>query len=277
MSFWGTAEDEGEVFGPGTDLTLSLVGVLALLLFVVGHQYLSALRIQEAESSKLRGELEEVQEIANRLGQEVESFRLQQEQVRIELAEVERKQLEFVDALAIAFRGKKVAVSATHFAIDTAESEVSALRVDNEATLQRISFGNHLLFRSDEHLLLQSGKEALGLFVSVLQRRLDDFKEIQIQGHADPRRTVKYATNLNLAAQRALEVFEYLRGEGGIDPARHLMSATSFGEFSPVARRDQVSYNREILAWHNSTASKRKLNRRIEIVLIYRARPVDGA
>ena len=79
------------------------------------------------------------------------------------------------------------------------------------------------------------------------------------------------SSNLHLAALRAIEVFNFLQNKIKIDPAKHLMSATSFGEYKPVQRsvRDST-YTPEKLKRHNNTKKLKAQNRRMEILLFYR-------
>ena len=108
---------------------------------------------------------------------------------------------------------------------------------------------------------------------AVFAKKLASIKEIQIQGHADTTPVAAPNTNLLLGAKRAINVFEYLQHNAGIDPASTLISATSFGEYMPVARLDQVdTFNADSLQNANDTPEERALNRRIEILLFYRQR-----
>ena len=103
-----------------------------------------------------------------------------------------------------------------------------------------------------------------------IKSNLDNIREIQIQGHADPD-PPSLPSNLHLAAWRAIEVFNFLQEQVPIDPAIHLMSATSFGEFKPVQRSIQDRfYNLDKLEMHNGTDELKAQNRRIEILLFYR-------
>jgi len=66
-------------------------------------------------------------------------------------------------------------------------------------------------------------------------------------------------------------VFEFLKDKVGIQPAEHLMSVTSFGEYQSVQRSAQdKSYTVDRLLADNINDDLRRRNRRIELVLIYR-------
>ncbi|MBI1923912.1 OmpA family protein [Candidatus Poribacteria bacterium] len=147
----------------------------------------------------------------------------------------------------------------------------SEITILNEPTLQRLSFKDRILFPSDRYKLSETGKETLRIVGREINRQLPIIREIQIQGHADTDITYKFPSNLHLAALRAIEVFNFLQNPVGIDPAEHLMSATSFGEFKPVQRsNDDSTYNRSKLRQHNLSDALKDQNRRIEILLFYR-------
>ena len=94
----------------------------------------------------------------------------------------------------------------------------------------------------------------LDCWSSKLEKHLNNISEIQIQGHADPTPPDFEQSNLHLAAKRAISVFRFLQYKIHIDPATHLMSATSFGEYKPVQRLDGDStYTPEKLKKHNKT------------------------
>jgi flagellar motor protein MotB len=67
-----------------------------------------------------------------------------------------------------------------------------------------------------------------------------------------------------------MTVYQALESSG-IDPARSIMSATSFGDYVPVTRsRSDAGYSRARLLADHDQPTKQRLNRRIEVVLIYR-------
>jgi len=148
--------------------------------------------------------------------------------------------------------------------------EYSEILIKNEATLQRYSFSDRILFKPDRYALNEEGKKTLLIVGRQIKKNLQNFSEIQIQGHADPDTPGIERSNLHLAALRAIEVFRFLQHEIRIDPARHLMSATSFGEYKPVQRTDKDRiYTPEKLKRHNKDKKLKAKNRRIEILLIY--------
>jgi hypothetical protein len=57
----------------------------------------------------------------------------------------------------------------------------------------------------------------------------------------------------------------------GIDPSRHFMSATSFGEYKPVGRSEtDLNYSREQILAANANNFLKSKNRRVELLVFYR-------
>ncbi|MFK5969932.1 MAG: OmpA family protein [Candidatus Marithrix sp.] len=143
---------------------------------------------------------------------------------------------------------------------------------------QTISFGSSVLFTSGRAKLKIRGRDILTTVGNMIKNKLPAIQEIQIQGHADITAPKKYNIdsqksqkyNLKLASERALEVFLFLKEQLAINPAKVLMSATSFGSYKPVSRTAEDKYTWERIRVENDDNDKKQLNRRIEIVLTYR-------
>lgn len=194
----------------------------------------------------------------------------------INLAEVKNNQQQMIDALAQKYGVEARTLDSTRpgeivYGISTLRDNNTDIIITNKVTLQRITFGDNVLFEPDDDEIKPKGKEVLRLVGDVLNNQLTNIEEIQIQGHADPITTTKFESNLHLAAYRAMAVFNFLYKESKIHPVQHLMSATSFGEFKPVQRSDDNSpYNEDRLKADNETDPLKARNRRIELLLIYR-------
>lgn len=141
-------------------------------------------------------------------------------------------------------------------------------------TTLRFSFADNILFSPNSDQINAQGRRMLTLVGNEIKTQLSmdsenrSIKEIQIQGHADDTRTFKYGSNLNLAAQRAMRVFEFFQYDLGIDPTNVRMSATSFGEYIPVTRdNDDLEFGKDALRMANKSANQRARNRRIEMVI----------
>ncbi len=77
---------------------------------------------------------------------------------------------------------------------------------------------------------------------------------LRIEGHTDnvPIHTAYFHSNWELSTARATEVIRLLLTREGIDPDR--LSAAGYAEYHPIAE--------------NSTEDGRRLNRRVDIVII---------
>ncbi len=196
--------------------------------------------------------------------------------------EVKEKQMTMIHAIAEQYgvEPKPKETEADTYVIALENVGAAKIEIKNEATLQRYSFSDRILFRPDRYALNVEGKKTLLIVGHQIKKNLKNFSEIQIQGHADPDTPGFERSNLHLAALRAIEVFRFLQHEIKIDPARHLMSATSFGEYKPVQRSDKDrTYTPKKLKEHNKTKQLKSKNRRIEILLIYpseQTNPTEG-
>ncbi len=187
--------------------------------------------------------------------------------------EVEEKQMEMVSAIASVYDVEAIEREPDFYEIriHLEDNRYTKITIKNEPTLQRYSFSDRILFEPDKYNLSNDGKETLLTVGRQIKRNLGNISEIQIQGHADPDPPAFVPSNLHLAALRAIEVFKFLQRRIRIDPAKHLMSATSFGEYKPVQRLDGDStYTQEKLKEHNRTRELKAKNRRMEILLFYR-------
>ena len=103
-----------------------------------------------------------------------------------------------------------------------------------------------MLFASGEHDLSVGGRDVLAKVGEALRDNIKSVYKIQIEGHTDDVPARRYREgNLELGALRAIAVYRFLQVDVGVDPAASLMSATSFGEFSPVDRVEGAPYSPE--------------------------------
>ncbi len=114
-----------------------------------------------------------------------------------------------------------------------------------------INLPNNVLFKSGSANLNPEGKEALTQIAAVLSQFSD--RRFQIEGHTDnmPIKSARFPSNWELSTSRALTVVHLLTDMG---VASENISAAGFGEFRPRA--------------DNETEEGRKLNRRIEIIML---------
>jgi len=189
----------------------------------------------------------------------------------VNLKEVETNQKKMVNSIAQKFDATPVKLPDGDFGISTTRNSVNDIRIHDDLNSQTITFSDKLLFQPDETGINQSGQAVLDIVGATVKAQLPMIKEIQIQGHADTMKSGRFKSNTELAAMRAIAVFEYLQNKVGIDPASNLMSATTFGEFKSVQRgRDASNYDLNKLLADNGNETLRGLNRRIEVVLIYK-------
>lgn len=141
--------------------------------------------------------------------------------------------------------------------------------VDTEGDEIHLRLVDKVLFPTGEDQLTDKGKAILDK-VAVALKDLPD-KQVWVQGHTDdqpiyvappkkdpkaklakgakppPPAPVKFITNWELSAGRALQVVHYLQDTAKLDPTR--LAALAFGQYRPVSRSNKAA------------------NRRIEIVL----------
>ena len=157
----------------------------------------------------------------------------------------------------------------------TAAIDKSQGSVSTEGDEIHVKLVDKVLFAVGDDQLTDKGKLALDK-VAVALNELPD-KQVWVQGHTDdtpifippapktppkvtkkgakkttekeepPAPAVRFATNWELSAARALQVVHYLQDHGKVDPTR--LAALAFSQYRPVSR------------------SNKALNRRIEIVL----------
>ena len=243
-----------------SDLMLTLVLILVIVVFAVIAAF----------SVRIDGLEEEITKVEEK-----------QQEIAEAIAKVEEKQEAIIREIAKAYnvewkdvKKKKDEESKTDFfeiPIYLENGSYTKIHIQNEPKLQRYSFSDRILFEPDRYDLNENGKDTLRTVGHKIRKKLAHIEEIQIQGHADPDPPAYVPSNLHLGALRAIEVYKFLQNRIQIDPARHLMSVTSFGEYKPVQRSVHDStYTPEKLKRHNSTRAWKSKNRRMEILLFYR-------
>jgi flagellar motor protein MotB len=172
----------------------------------------------------------------------------------VNLEKVQTNQLSVIESIGKAYDTRPSQLSKDIYEISIDRSGSEDIEIRNEPALQKITFSDKILFVPNDYRINEKGQAVLRTVGDVLKQQLPNIREIQIQGHADTDQTARFPSNTHLAALRAIEVLKFFQNQGGIDPAEHLMSATSFGEFDPVQRgRDEVGYDRNKLTRDNST------------------------
>jgi chemotaxis protein MotB len=126
-----------------------------------------------------------------------------------------------------------------------------------------INIVDRILFPSGQATLTVEGKKVLETIGQTLAKVID--RRIQIEGHTDaqeigPGLKQRFASNWELSTARATEVVRYLLARSSIPPERLL--AVGRADTAPVAS--------------NATEAGRQLNRRIEIILLPLAKPLQA-
>lgn len=188
----------------------------------------------------------------------------------VNLSHVERNQDDMIEKIASGYGSKAEKLADHLYGISINQSGNYDIVVKNEPALQRITFSDNILFLPDDDQLNETGQRVLLVVGESLKQQLPLVREIQIQGHADTGKTVRFRSNVYLASSRAISVYTFLQHTVGIDPARHLMSANSFGEFKPIQRsEDDNTYGWQKIETNNSSLELKSKNRRIELLLFY--------
>ena len=139
---------------------------------------------------------------------------------------------------------------------------------DKQVKLQMMEKGlvitvvGDLLFDSGKAKIKSEAYPLLNKVAIVLKENMAQF-QVGIEGHTDntPIKHSGWKSNWELSSARALSVLHYLEKKEDISPER--LSASGYGEFQSVASND--------------TKEGRKLNRRVEIVILPRTTKVKNS
>lgn len=173
-----------------------------------------------------------------------------------------RSQLEAASATAqTASITKSVPSAKVNAALDTAKSRLAPLvqsgvaRVDATEEGVRIHLFSDEVFQSGTTLLSDAGLRALQTVDSIVQQI--GYEQLIVAGHTDnvPVRNMPYPDNWELAAARASEMVRWLAAQPGSQPSK--IFAQSHAYHRPLG--------------DNSTAAGRRLNRRVEVVVVMAA------
>jgi chemotaxis protein MotB len=113
-------------------------------------------------------------------------------------------------------------------------------------------------FDSGASELLQDGQAPLGRIAHILSAK--GF-QVRVEGHTDnvPIHTAHFKSNWELSTARATEVVALLVERYGFDPMQ--VSAAGYSQYRPIAS--------------NETEEARKINRRVDLVVVSRAGPAN--
>lgn len=146
-------------------------------------------------------------------------------------------------------------------ALETAKSRLAPLvqsgvaRVDASDDGVRIHLFSDEVFQSGTTILSDAGLRALQTVDSIVQQI--GYEQLIVAGHTDnvPVRNMPYPDNWELAAARASEMVRWLAAQPGSQPSK--IFAQSHAYHRPLG--------------DNTTASGRRLNRRVEVIVVMAA------
>ncbi len=162
----------------------------------------------------------------------------------LNLNPIEINQKKMVDKIAHGHKAEYILNNFGHpksAKISTVKNGPYDVFIINENTMQTLTFSDNILFKKDDDVLNDKGKEILTIVGKTIKDQIASLQEIQIRGHADTDNSGdKEDYNFQLASRRAISVVQFFKNEPqiDIDPAKYLISATSFGEYLSVARSE---------------------------------------
>ncbi len=277
-SIFELVNNDSEILGPGTDLVISLVAVLIMLLalhFKDSEQKINELKERLSLEENIHEEIEKYRQRISILEDSLDLTKEYLKEQDILLRKIKESQFAIINGIAAKYdvKPKKAIDGVYEIPITLSGGLRDVIRIQNDATLQRISFGNTILFGDGEANLKSRGKDVLRDICTIFKTKLNLIKEIQIQGHASADRNsiTRGNDNLDLASRRSIAIFRFFRDDKTlqIDPAETIVSANSFGYYMPVERdyTDREWNFRRISRANQKDGGHR--NKRIEIVLNY--------
>jgi chemotaxis protein MotB len=190
---------------------------------------------------------EKIEELNNRLDHEIQSNKLVVERLLSEIEKLEALTAEQEKAM------KELADQADQLEHQLKdEIEKGEIRLKRYKTKTIINIDNSILFDSGKAEVKEGVKKSL----SKIATALNNFPEnnIQVEGHTDdvPIHTAKFPSNWELSAARALAVVKFFVDKTDANPRK--LSAVGYGEYRPLVPND--------------TPENRRLNRRVDIVIL---------
>lgn len=199
---------------------------------------------------------------ADTLGKSLEAAASSRHDTEVKLAAAEGAEAELASKIANE-AGQRKAAEVVQTKLRPVATISGALVLDGNDVHLRIT--DRVLFKPSDDALTDRGKIVLGKLAAALKELPD--RQVWVQGHTDdtpvalPRPSppakaakgspagapVRFPTNWELSAARALAVVRYLQDVGKVDPSQ--LTAAAFGQYAPISKRDRAA------------------NRRIEIVV----------
>ncbi|MBI3756449.1 MAG: OmpA family protein [Deltaproteobacteria bacterium] len=214
-------------------------------------------------------QLEAAQQESTRLTEEVAARMAAEQEAARRLAEEQARRAQLEAEVAEQQHRYEAALQSAretyHTLLTDLQGEIARKDITIREFTDRLSINivDQVLFPSGQATLTPEGKRVLGTIGQVLAKVTD--RRIQIEGHTDtqeigPELKKLFASNWELSAARATEVVRYLLAHTSL-PAEHLLA---------VGRADTVPVA------SNANEAGRRLNRRIEILLMPLAKPMQA-
>ena len=227
----------------------------------------------KAQVAKLTGDLEDVCLIRDRLTESKKGLEVslkstadEKNQKISELSQrindLEKENTRMKDDIATIRKAKEEEVKKVSSTLEEMTERMKEQIAKGDLTIRELR--GKLTVDMKASVLFDSGKaDVKPEGIEVLNKMIDTFKTlkgkvIRIEGHTDNKQitgnlALKYPTNWELSAARAINVTRFLEAQG-VDP--HILSAVAYSEFQPKSDAN------------NATEEGRASNRRIEIILV---------
>jgi chemotaxis protein MotB len=218
----------------------------------------------EQQKAKLQGEIQDLTKQRDDLQRAIESLKgsmSKSDREKAELIEKLAKMNKTLEDLQRAQEAAEKRAKAFRDLVAKFKAMVDAgkLQVEVRNGLMIVKLPDNILFDPGKTDLKKEGQEAIQQVTQILNGI--EGRKFQVAGHTDnrPIRAGKFRDNWELSAQRALVVTD-LMIKSGMDPRR--LSAAGYADVLPVGTND--------------TEDGRKMNRRIEIVLVPNIEDLPG-
>jgi flagellar motor protein MotB len=143
--------------------------------------------------------------------------------VGVDITRLQEKQELMIQKLEAAYSIKRDTIG-QEIVLSILSRHSKDIIIRNDLDKQLLMFSDHVLFPPDVAMLSAKGRMLLSVVGKTIREQLASLKEIQIQGHADTDPSSRFPSNLELAAARAIAVFQFFQDTVGINPAVCLMS-----------------------------------------------------
>ena len=233
--------------GSGLKIALAILLILAAAGWIFGFLQLSKASQPEAPPEPPKETAKEIA-LQKELAQIKDQVAGLDEQLSAAQSELEKAKVKTEELDALREQERELAERLKK------EVEDGKARVETIQGMLRVVCLESITFHTGSARITEEGKGVLDKIAETLKQ--DESKFIMVEGHTDnvpigPATQMRYRTNWELSAARALSVVHYFQNAQEIDPAR--LAGVGYGEHQPVAS--------------NEDDEGRSQNRRVEILL----------